>query len=77
VDFERRALRVTAFDPTVLAQRRPTPLKSVGQPDLVLDILCVVGEVFRRTVHMPAKLGKPFRHSTPEAAIQEELRRPG
>lgn len=72
--LEWRALDMTSFDTAVFAQWRPTVIQAVGQPGLVLDILCVVRKVLRCAMNTPTKVRESLRHTTSKPAIQEELR---
>jgi hypothetical protein len=56
VAFKRRACPRAPLDSTVLAEWHPATFEPLGQPNLVLDVLSIVGEVFDRSMHGPSQV---------------------
>ncbi|TCP54283.1 hypothetical protein EV191_103327 [Tamaricihabitans halophyticus] len=74
VSFQRGTLSVATFNPAILAQRGPASFESVGQPDLVHDILSIVRKVIRDAMNPPAESRKTLWYTTAKPAINEKFR---
>lgn len=59
----------------VLSEKRPSALQPVFDPLRVVDLLCVISEVFADCVDDPAPLNQNCRRAFAEATVCEELRR--
>jgi hypothetical protein len=72
---ERTPLDLTPTDATVFMQRVPPPFKPKAHPHIVIHVLRIIREAIRRAVKQPSEFTQISRDVSPQAPIEEELRR--